>query len=607
MRHETPTSLRIQKARTSLILDHPFFGSLLFRLKGRECRSVQTMATDGVSLFYNPDFVETLNAATLAGTLAHEVMHPALHHHVRRSGRDPKRWNVACDFAINPLLVDAGLSLPDGVLIDDRFRGMSAEQIYNLLESQSESETEQDSGHEGGDDEPGGRESKDEASRGDSNSPSAPVTEGGIGQVLDAQPPEEGTPNIEEQAREWDVAVNQATTVARQAGKVPAGLHRTLEGAAEASVDRRELLRRLWSETTPADYSWMRPNRRHLWTGLYLPGVVREGVGEGMQCLENREDVSLRKAVACFKRAISKNPSHVLAWVGLAEAYLILGIHCVDAPHDTFPKALAAAKEAATINASLPEVIHLFAMVELCYLRKFKNAEEKFHRVLKAKPSLAFAHNGLGLLQAATGRAEEFVSLLHKAITFSPLSPPLNAFLCYSLCFTRRFEDAIIAGKKAVLADPESCLAHVYLGNALLCQAEYTDALIHLDNARSLSHESKTHIGFWAYGCALAGLRERAEQGLSKLMSLPQHEYVPSYFVGLIYLGLGHFDLAIDWLNRACDERSHWVIFVNSDPTFDELRKHPGFKDILDKVGLQNLGDGPKGRRRNRKANDAAR
>ena len=147
MRHETPTSLRIQKARTALMLDHPFFGSLLFRLKGRECRSIQTMATDGVSLFYNPEFVETLNAATLAGTLAHEVMHPALHHHVRRSGRDPKRWNEACDYAINPLLVDAGLSLPEGVLIDDRFRGMSAEQIYNLLES--ESEKEQDSGKRG--------------------------------------------------------------------------------------------------------------------------------------------------------------------------------------------------------------------------------------------------------------------------------------------------------------------------------------------------------------------------------------------------------------------------------------------------------------------------
>ena len=110
--------------------------------------------------------------------------------------------------------------------------------------------------------------------------PRAPVTEGGIGQVLDAPPPGEETPTIEEQAREWDVAVNQATTVARQAGKVPAGLHRTLDGAAEAAIDWREMLRRLWSETTPADYSWTRPNRRHIWAGLYLPGVIREGVGE---------------------------------------------------------------------------------------------------------------------------------------------------------------------------------------------------------------------------------------------------------------------------------------------------------------------------------------
>ena len=133
MRNETPASIRIQKARTTLLLDHPFFGSLLFRLKGREQRSIPTMATDGESLYYNPEFVDTLNSATLAGVLAHEVMHPALQHHVRRSGRDPRRWNEACDYAINPLLLDAGLSLPDGVLVDHRFRGMSAEQIRQRL------------------------------------------------------------------------------------------------------------------------------------------------------------------------------------------------------------------------------------------------------------------------------------------------------------------------------------------------------------------------------------------------------------------------------------------------------------------------------------------
>ena len=126
MRNEISISLRIQKARTALLLDHPFFGSLLYRLKDRASEGVKTMATDGVSLLWNPEFVEALSAATLAGTLAHEVMHPALHHHLRRSGRDPKRWNVACDYAINPLLVDAGLKLPEGILLENRFRCMSA-------------------------------------------------------------------------------------------------------------------------------------------------------------------------------------------------------------------------------------------------------------------------------------------------------------------------------------------------------------------------------------------------------------------------------------------------------------------------------------------------
>jgi predicted metal-dependent peptidase len=277
MRQDTSIAYRMQRARTALLLDHPFFGSLLFRLKGKESRSIQTMATDGVSLYYNPEFVDTLNRATLSGVLAHEVMHPALHHHVRRSGRDRRRWNEACDYAINPLLLDAGLSLPEGVLVDHRFRGMSAEQIYNQLQTETE---EQSGGQDEGKPFAGDGAGEGPSSRGGSDEPSAPVTAGGIGQVLDAPLPDEDTPSVEEQTREWSVAVNQAVTLAKQAGKVPAGIHRTLEGAAEAAVDWREMLRRLWSETTPADYSWMRPNSRHLWAGLYLPGVMREGVGE---------------------------------------------------------------------------------------------------------------------------------------------------------------------------------------------------------------------------------------------------------------------------------------------------------------------------------------
>jgi len=283
MNHSVPTDLRIQKARTTLLLDHPFFGTLLFRLGGRPSSSIATMATDGVSLFYNPEFVETLNAAELAGVLAHEVMHPALQHHTRRGDRDQARWNMACDYAINPILLDAGLTLPKGVLLDDQFRGMSAERIYNLIE---EDEKQEDSGSSGQSESQAGNGPS--APKGDSgqdnkagSEPQAPSTPGGVGQVLDAPEPEaESGPSVAEQAREWQIAVEQAETVAKVAGKLPGGAVRALEAAQAAKVDWRELLRRAWSDTIPADYSWTCPNRRHVWAGLYLPGITSEGVGE---------------------------------------------------------------------------------------------------------------------------------------------------------------------------------------------------------------------------------------------------------------------------------------------------------------------------------------
>jgi predicted metal-dependent peptidase len=290
MKRETATAVRIQKARTTLLLDHPFFGTLLFRLKGRETRSVETMATDGVSLFYNPDFVATLPAAELCGVLAHEVLHPALQHHVRRGNRSPVRWNKACDFAINPLVVDAGLSLPKGILLEDRFRGMSAERIYNLLAE------EEDGGHqqsEGGEDSGPTSSNDSEDEDGASN---VPVTPGGIGQVLDAPAAEEADGKTgDEQARDWQIAVEQAETLSKLAGKVPAGLDRSLEGAEEARVDWRELLRRSWSQTGVADYSWLRPSRRHIWQGLYLPGVIREGVGEVVIAVDCSGSVNARQ------------------------------------------------------------------------------------------------------------------------------------------------------------------------------------------------------------------------------------------------------------------------------------------------------------------------
>ena len=206
-----------------------------------------------------------LNAAELAGVLAHEVMHPALQHHTRRGDRDRKRWNMACAYAINPLLLDAGLTLPKDVLIHRRFRGMSAERIDNLIEEQQDkdgSNGERESQDGASSDGVGGKQDKDPNADGE---PTAPTTPGGVGQVLDAPEPEgDDGDTIAEQTREWKLAVEQAGNVAKLAGKLPVGVNRSLEQSEAAGVDWRELLRRAWSETIPSDYSWMPPNRRHI-------------------------------------------------------------------------------------------------------------------------------------------------------------------------------------------------------------------------------------------------------------------------------------------------------------------------------------------------------
>lgn len=290
-------TVRLVKARSALLRDHPFWGTLLFRLTPRETKSVPTMATDGVCLFYNPQFVEGLPPAELIGVLAHEVMHPALHHDTRRGTRDPKRWNKACDYAINPLLIDAGLHLPADRLFDQRFAGMSAEQIYNLLDQEQE-------GSHGG-----GNSPNKDSNKSSSPSPSpstatgpenSPETPGGFGQVLDAPTTagaeetnvEVPTPSSHE--REWQIAVERAENVARVAGKTPAGLDRTLDTSEKGRTDWREALRRTFSETLPADYSWLRPNRRYIAMGLYLPGIVREGVGEIVVAVDCSGSISRR-------------------------------------------------------------------------------------------------------------------------------------------------------------------------------------------------------------------------------------------------------------------------------------------------------------------------
>ncbi len=176
----SPASELFAKARAALLVGAPFWGVLSLRLAPVEGPTVSTMQTDGVSIRFNPDFVTGLSRAVLRTAIAHETMHCAALHHTRRGNRDLRRWNIACDYAINPLLAEAGFEMPEGVLLDPAYAGMSAEEIYDKLPhdtgNDGDDQASDDPGGMGGvTDPPAGRASTSDASASSQAEPARPI------------------------------------------------------------------------------------------------------------------------------------------------------------------------------------------------------------------------------------------------------------------------------------------------------------------------------------------------------------------------------------------------------------------------------------------------
>lgn len=126
----------VSAARRNLVLDHPFFGVLSLRLDLVENGSVRTLETDGRKLWFNPEYVNTLSKHELQGVVAHEVLHCANGHVWRMEHRNEMQWNHACDYVVNPIVLDAGMVLPQGMLDGTPYKGMSAEEVYERLNQQ---------------------------------------------------------------------------------------------------------------------------------------------------------------------------------------------------------------------------------------------------------------------------------------------------------------------------------------------------------------------------------------------------------------------------------------------------------------------------------------
>jgi predicted metal-dependent peptidase len=293
---------KLAAARTRLILDKPFLGALVLRLPlvAAEDGWCPTTATDARGFYFNPEYIDGLNLSQTQFMLAHEALHCALSHFARRGHRLKHKWDLACDFAINPLLVEEGLSPPPDAVIVDEYKGMTAEEIYPLIEDNDETETldqhvydassegggggagmppprQDQSGQSGGkprEGKPDGSEGSGEQQEGDDRSANGEgqatkQDDSGSGEA-DREPedglagqPEPLSPGERETLGiQWQQRMAGAAQQAMQAGKFGGTLARLIDHLLQPQIPWRMLLARFLSNVARDDFSYMRPSRR---------------------------------------------------------------------------------------------------------------------------------------------------------------------------------------------------------------------------------------------------------------------------------------------------------------------------------------------------------
>lgn len=268
---------KLTAARTRLILDKPFLGALVLRLPMKEaspewCRAT---ATDARSFYYNVDYIESLSLAQTEFMLAHEALHCALSHFSRRGHRVQHRWDLACDFAINPLLVNDGLKPPPNAIVLNQFDGMTAEEIYPFLDDSLDQETldqhlyDGDEGAEGGrggesdrEPPPDGEKSENSNNPRDHGEANSSGNTAKQSDVQNAPPAPLSSTEREQLAQRWQQYLASAAQQAEAGGKLSGALARLVTQSLQPTLPWRSLLAHYFFESSRNDYNYMRPSRR---------------------------------------------------------------------------------------------------------------------------------------------------------------------------------------------------------------------------------------------------------------------------------------------------------------------------------------------------------
>ena len=299
-----------------------------------------------------------------------------------------------------------------------------------------------------------------------------------------------------------------------------------------------------------------------------------------------RTEQSVRKALSFFQRAIDHDPTYAQGYAGLADTYNILGYYNALAPAEAYPKGKAAALKALELDESLAEPHAALGVVRRDFEWDWDGAHAEFRRAIELNPGYVEAYHWRSTLMSMRGQHEEALVEKKKTLAMDPLSVVIRTDLARMFYFHREYERSIEQYRAALDMDPNFSSAYLWLAQPYQQTGKFEEAIAALQAGCGLSGDSAYAMARLGLGYALAGKGEEARAILSRLKESSSQKYVSPHDIAIIHAGLDETDDAITWLEKALEERSVGLGYLNVEPQWDALRSDQRFQELLMRVGL---------------------
>jgi eukaryotic-like serine/threonine-protein kinase len=306
---------------------------------------------------------------------------------------------------------------------------------------------------------------------------------------------------------------------------------------------------------------------------------------QGRYYWSRRTEESLKKGIEHFERAIALDPEYALAYVGLADSYIVLGNLMWIAPGVAFPSAKVAALKALAIDSTLGGAHASLGYVMGQYDWNPVGAEREFQRALELNPNDPPSHFWYALCLLRLGRLDESRAQFHRAIDNDPMSLVMLCVSTWPDIVSGDTQRAIDQNRRVVDMDPNFYLVDWFLGESYERAGRMPEAIATYRKGAELSGGNRWLLGSLGHALGVTGQREEARRILADLIANADKRYVDPWTLSEIHLGLGDRDEALSQLSKAVDNHTVYVGFLATDERFAPLRGDPRFKRLLERIG----------------------